>query len=94
MPSTCAQAPPRLCALALQPGSATVALSSVPNHVRSIAISFQLVLIHVFGDVPLPPLMGLAVQNLQAQLGPAGESPLCSWGLRQGVICTARQAVL
>jgi len=45
--------------------SNAVAMWSVPSGLRPLAMSMSVVAMHVFGDVPSPPLMGLVQESLQ-----------------------------
>lgn len=69
------------------PGNA-VCMWSVPTQLRPFAMSMSVVAIHVLGDVPSPPLMGLMQGRLQNwRLRWAG-----GWRLRSGEAVCARQA--
>ena len=51
--------------MALQAPNTAVVLWSVPSRLRPLAMSVQVIVIHVLGDVPSPPLLGLLQERVQ-----------------------------
>ena len=51
--------------VALQAPNTAVVLWSVPSRLRPLAMSVQVIVIHVLGDVPSPPLLGLLQERVQ-----------------------------
>jgi hypothetical protein len=58
---------------------------SVPLRLRSLAMSAATIAIHIFGDVPAPPLVGKFQDHMAAQRGPQPDNWRVSLGL---VTCT------
>ena len=49
----------------VQAPNTAVVLWSVPSRLRPLAMSVQVIVIHVLGDVPSPSLLGLLQERVQ-----------------------------
>ena len=58
----------QLCLFTLQSPMAALGMWSVPPQLRPLGISLMTVTIHLFGDVPSPPILGL----IQTELSKVG----------------------